>query len=288
MTHTLRLAEHYGIVPDMGNKAEQLSDHGFAANADARELVEAVTIRCVEDIHDAALALQDYTTGVGLRAALCDDVASKEPLIDADGAVLAADMFGWLADGERWWEDHRLALHSPLPRACRYESEPFWCNGTGFRTAHPNPYLDDIDLSRYFAAQKRYRAAIVVPVHLPFAQISANSFHPMDSGVEDMSEIFAEIGHVLGFATRRFIAGYASAMRTKRRIPSDCELSKREVECLRWAAIGKTDREIGMIISLSHATVRYHVHRAGEKLNSVNRAQTIFKAGQLGYLGASS
>ena len=42
-----------------------------------------------------------------------------------------------------------------------------------------------------------------------------------------------------------------------------------------------------MIIGLSHATVRYHIHRAGEKLNSVNRAQTIVKAGQLGYLGAS-
>jgi DNA-binding CsgD family transcriptional regulator len=106
--------------------------------------------------------------------------------------------------------------------------------------------------------------------------------------IDDLTDLFAEIGDTLALATRRFIAGYASAMRTKRRIPSDCELSKREVECLRWAAIGKTDREIGMIISLSHATVRYHVHRAGEKLNSVNRAQTIFKAGQLGYLGANS
>ena len=42
-----------------------------------------------------------------------------------------------------------------------------------------------------------------------------------------------------------------------------------------------------MILSRSHATVRYHIHRASEKLNSVNRAQTIFKAGQLGYIGAS-
>ena len=43
-----------------------------------------------------------------------------------------------------------------------------------------------------------------------------------------------------------------------------------------------------MIVGRSHATIRYHVHRAGEKLNSVNRAQTIFKAGQLGYLGSSA
>ena len=71
-------------------------------------------------------------------------------------------------------------------------------------------------------------------------------------------------------------------------VPADRGLSTREIECLRWAAIGKTDREIGMIIGLSHATVRYHIQRAGEKLNAVNRSQAVFKAGQLGYLGAAA
>ena len=288
MTHALRHADQCEIVPIMGQQAGKPPIDRRAGAMDARTLVDAVTIRCVEDIHAAAVALRDFAASHGLRAAMCDDIASVETMVDADGAVLAADLFGWLDDGERWWEDHRLALHSPLPRSCRYEGEPFWCNGEGFRTAQPNPYLNDIDLARYFAANGRYKAAIVIPVHLPFGQISANSFHSMDHSVTDLGALFDEIGHMLGLATRRFIAGYASAMRTKRRIPSDCELSKREVECLRWAAIGKTDREIGMIISLSHATVRYHVHRAGEKLNSVNRAQTIFKAGQLGYLGANS
>ena len=288
MNHPLRLAGHPEILPPMGSQTVPLPNDAPVPPVRVRTLVEAVTIRCVEDIHGAAVVLRNFAASHGLRAALCDDIASKETMVDADGTVLAADLFGWLGDGERWWEDHRLALHSPLPRSCRYESEPFWCNGEGFRTANPNPYLDDIDLSRYFAANPRYKAAIVVPVHLPFGQISANSYHPISPDIVDLADMFAEIGHILGAATRRFISGYASAMRTKRRIPSDCELSKREVECLRWAAIGKTDREIGMIISLSHATVRYHVHRAGEKLNSVNRAQTIFKAGQLGYLGANS
>jgi DNA-binding CsgD family transcriptional regulator len=254
---------------------------------DLDALIERVSVRSIDDIHDAAVGLRDFAADYGLRAAICDDIASKEPMIDADGNILAADVFGWLADGERWWEDHRLALHSPLPRACRYESEPFWCNARGFTTVAPNPYPDEISLSRFFGANFHYSAAIVVPVHLPFARVAANSFNLDDPAISDLSDVFAEIGNALGLATRRFITGYASVMRSKRRIPSDCELSKREVECLRWAAIGKTDREIGMIIGLSHATVRYHIHRAGEKLNSVNRAQTIFKAGQLGYLGAS-
>jgi DNA-binding CsgD family transcriptional regulator len=252
-----------------------------------QELLASVTIRSLDDVRAAAESIHQFASSYGLRAALCDDISSNEPMVDADGTILAGDVFRWLDDGERWWEDHRLALHSPLPRSCRYESEPFWCNASGFFTEIPNHYLDEINLAPFFSTNFNYASAIVVPMHLPFAQISSNCFVPYDRHITDLSAEFASIGETLGLITRRFIAGYVGAMRTKRRIPSDCELSKREVECLRWAAIGKTDREIGMIIGLSHATVRYHIHRAGEKLNSVNRAQTIFKAGQLGYLGAS-
>ncbi len=249
--------------------------------------LEEVTIRGVGDIHTAAEALAALAAKHGFRVALCDDISTKEPMVDAEGTVLNADIFGWLADGERWWEDTRLALSSPIPRACRYESEPFWINAEGIHGRWRNEYLDEIDLSD-FRRRALVNAAIVVPVHLPFAQISANSFTPLDREQTDLNAEFAHLGDWLAQVTRRFIAGYVAAMRPQRRIPSDCVLSKREVECLHWAAIGKTDREIAMILSRSHATIRYHVHRAGEKLNSVNRAQTIFKAGQLGYLGANA
>ena len=251
------------------------------------ELLRRVTIRTVADIRFAAETIKDFSCANGLRAALTADISAIEPMVDAEGTILAGDVFGWLEDGERWWEDHRLALHSPLPRSCRYESEPFWCNADGFHTAIANHYLDEIDLKPYFDSNSKYAAAIVVPVHLPFAQISSSCFVPFTRATEDMSALYAKLGETLGLVTRRFITGYVGAMRTNHCIPKDFELSKREVECLRWAAIGKTDLEVGMIIGLSHATVRYHVHRAAEKLNSVNRTQTIFKAGQLGYLGAS-
>ena len=253
---------------------------------DARDLAQRVTVRAIDDIHNAAMALAEAAAARGLRVAACSDIASKEPMVDGDGGIINGEIFGWMTDGERWWEDTRLALSSPLPRACRYESEVFWCDADGFRTLARNKYLDEMSLAE-FEKRALCKAAIVVPVHLPFGQIGAVSFPPVDRIKTDLSTEFAEYGDLLSTISRRFISGYVSAMRTHQWMPSDCKLSKREVECLRWAAIGKTDREIGMIIGLSHATVRYHVHRAGEKLNSVNRAQTIFKAGQLGYLGAS-
>ncbi len=227
-------------------------------------LLEQVTITCPEDIHDAAVNLARIAQERGMQIAVCDDISSKEPMVDADGTILNADIFRWLDDGARWWED----------------------NSHGFNTRWRNCYLDEIDLAD-FEKRALCKAAIVIPVHLPFGQISASSFISMDRDKEDLSAEFAEYGALFAMVTRCFVAGYVQAHRTKRRIPSDCVLSKREVECLRWAAIGKTDKEISMILDRSHATIRYHIHRAGEKLDSVNRAQTIFKAGQLGYLGAS-
>ena len=250
-------------------------------------LIENVTVRDVADIRPAAMALHEAAHARGFKAAISADIASKDQLTDDKGAILNADVFGWVADGERWWEDTRLALKSFLPKACRYESEPFWCNAERFHTIWRNKYLEGIafkDFDHFVLG----RAAIVVPIHLSFGQIGAASFMPLDLACDDLTEPFAKHADALGLLARRFVAGYVAAMRTQQWIPSNCSLSKREVECLHWAAIGKTDNEISLILSLSHATVRYHVQRAGEKLNAVNRSQAVFKAGQLGFLGAAA
>jgi DNA-binding CsgD family transcriptional regulator len=248
----------------------------------------AVSIRSVDDVRRAAEALRDIALRRGgMRVAVCDNIASKATMLDADGNVLAADVFGWTGDDERWWADTRLALSSPIPRACRYESEPFWVNAQGFHTRQANRYLDQINLD-HFEKRALTKAAIVVPIHLPFGQIGAVTFNCKDKRREELSAEYAAHGDVFGILAFRFVAGFAKAHRTRHWLPGDCQLTKREVECLRWASIGKTDKEISLILARSHATVRFHIQNAGEKLDAVNRSQTIFKAAQLGYLGAAA
>lgn len=252
-----------------------------------RETLEKVTVNCMEDVHDAALMIKQLGDECGFKIGLCDDVASREPLIDAEGNVLSEVIFGWTAEGERWWQQRNIALECPLVQACRYESEPIWCNKYGFYGNSVNPYIEEIKLDNFFAERAGSKAIIVIPIHLPFAQVSVNSLQPFDQQKENISEEYQFYADFFALLFRRFITGYIATTRKVRRIPSNLLLLKREVECLKWAAIGKTDKEIADIINLSHATVRYHLHRAGDKLYSVNRAQTIFKAGQLGFLGAS-
>ncbi len=248
------------------------------------ENVREVRIAGPEDVRRAAEALHRIAIdGAAMRVAPTHNIADKTTPVDSSGAILASEVFGWAETGQVWWKNTRIALDSPLTSACRYESEPFWVNADGFRTWQPNHYLANIDMTN-FAQRAMTRAAIVVPVHLPFGQIGAVSFNPLDADRTDLADDFVRFGDAFGVLARTFIGSYVHAMGHAQRLPSGSRLSKREVECLRWAAIGKTDLEISMIMSRSRATVRFHIHNASTKLDAVNRSQTVFKAAQLGYI----
>ncbi|MGO9364867.1 MAG: helix-turn-helix transcriptional regulator [Rhodomicrobium sp.] len=55
-------------------------------------------------------------------------------------------------------------------------------------------------------------------------------------------------------------------------------LTGREVECLKWAAEGKSDWEIGVILSISEHTVERHMANARTKLGVRTRGQAIATA----------
>jgi general secretion pathway protein G len=67
----------------------------------------------------------------------------------------------------------------------------------------------------------------------------------------------------------------------------DTSITEREVEILRWVRDGKSNLEIGMILSISPLTVKNHVQKILRKLNASNRAQAVSKAISLKLLTAS-
>jgi LuxR family quorum-sensing system transcriptional regulator CciR len=253
----------------------------------SQDRIDSVRITSPSDVRRAAEAFHVISMECGMRAAPAQDIADKRTPVDGEGNLLAREVFGWSDDDRVWWRNSRIALDSPLTSACRFESEPFWANAGGFNTRQPNPYLQSIDLTN-FESRAMTRAAIAVPVHLPFGQIGAVSFNPLDREKTDLSEDFLKYSDAFAVYSRVFIATYVKAMGSAQALPPESRLSKREVECLRWAAIGKTDLEISMIMSRSRATVRFHIHNAATKLNAVNRSQTVFKASQLGYISLNN
>jgi transcriptional regulator EpsA len=59
---------------------------------------------------------------------------------------------------------------------------------------------------------------------------------------------------------------------------AEAALTPREQEVLRWIAIGKSNFEVGAILSISPLTVKNHVQKILRKLNVVNRTQAVGKA----------
>lgn len=55
-------------------------------------------------------------------------------------------------------------------------------------------------------------------------------------------------------------------------------VSARELDCLRWAAAGKSAWEASIILGISQRTVRFHLNSAREKLNCANTTQAVAKA----------
>ncbi|WP_248309373.1 helix-turn-helix domain-containing protein [Bosea sp. Tri-44] len=87
----------------------------------------------------------------------------------------------------------------------------------------------------------------------------------LDPSPDDQSLLGFALSYALGtLLQRRFNVG-----RARRRI------SASEYDCLLWAAGGKTDWEISIILGISKPTVTKHILSAREKLGAVTKAHAI-------------
>jgi DNA-binding CsgD family transcriptional regulator len=61
-------------------------------------------------------------------------------------------------------------------------------------------------------------------------------------------------------------------------------LTPREVDCMRWVFEGKSDRDLGEILEISHTTVKFHIEQVKKKLDVKTRTQAAATLVSLGYL----
>jgi DNA-binding CsgD family transcriptional regulator len=225
--------------------------------------------------------IRDLGAEIGLPyIAATADISSPEPLLNAEGRPFAETLFRWLDPKLQYWKDRSFALRAPFITAVRYTCEPFFYHDGRFASWRLTPKLDVIAVQ---AAADNFgiASAIIAPVYLPEGVIGAVVW-ASDAGIET-PKVFAERGAELHSAAIRFIAAYhdcAAAAATPAR------LTRREVQCLKWAAAGKTDHEVAQIIHIAMPTVRFHIRNAAEKMKVVGRSQAIHRAATLGYIGA--
>lgn len=95
--------------------------------------------------------------------------------------------------------------------------------------------------------------------------------HALEMKKQMMDFIMPHIDHVL----RKIKPLQSDVIDTVDSALSLSVLSEREIEVISWIKAGKTNQEIGMILSISQNTVKSHLKRIFQKLNIGRRAQAV-------------
>ena len=238
------------------------------------------------DVMAAARILRQIGEAIGLRLASCVDDYSNAmiPLIP-DGRVLA-EVFGWDQSFIDDWEGNNLNLVSPLGVACRITTKPFtWLAEDIERQARET---GDQRTKRWHLTMSRgIYGGLIVPVHMPLGRLGSIGWvGRLEDTPIDLDGILEQHGHDLRTASLLFMDILYESRPDNTGEGTTANLTEREVECLSWIALGKTDAEIAIIIDRSVPTVRFHLDNAMKKLNASNRTQAAALASQLGILGS--
>jgi DNA-binding CsgD family transcriptional regulator len=112
----------------------------------------------------------------------------------------------------------------------------------------------------------KHKEGLVVPVH---ADGQAHWYVAFAGISPDLS---ARAQSVVGAAVQ---AAFGRIRELSER--SQPDLTRRETQCLRWVADGKTDRQVAVILEISPRTVRFHIDNAKVKLGVATRIQAVAK-----------
>jgi LuxR family transcriptional regulator, quorum-sensing system regulator BjaR1 len=115
-----------------------------------------------------------------------------------------------------------------------------------------------------------WRNGVLTPIHGPGGYLAITALASMERDL-DLGPARRLQLQMLGILAHERACALTHAASAERSV----DLSARELECLRWVAAGKTDWEISVILSISAATVRFHLDRARAKLGARTRAQAV-------------
>lgn len=235
-----------------------------------------------QNLLDLADAVAEAGKGIGLPyTAVSADISSPQPMCDAEGRPFAETIFRWIDPDLEYWKDRKFALGSSLVHATRTCAEPFYFSNGQVASWRCNDALVAATDQRQYE-QASIRAAIISPVHMPGGVIGAVVW-ASDKAI-DLTDAFAAKAEHLHALALKFVATYQDARALGPQGPA-VYLTRREIQCLKWASAGKTDAEIATIMDISVPTVRFHITNSATKLGVAGKARAIQRASTLGYIG---
>jgi DNA-binding CsgD family transcriptional regulator len=180
---------------------------------------------------------------------------------------------------ERYLECEYLKI-DPVVAHCHDHGTPFlWSEAQLRARCAVDPHHSMVRRMFDEAADFGLGSGISVPLHGPGACWGLMSFAADRQRSSDLERRLPELHMVAHFAheaARPFARSKASG--------PPPELTRRERECLHWAAEGKTSWEVGRLLGVSERTAIFHLQNAAKKLEVSGRQAAIARAISLGLI----
>ena len=216
-------------------------------------------------------ALTSFTGRYGLTCMIAGVLPSLKERTQEQHLLVSAYPAGWM---DRYLDQDYARIDPIISRIMRDPS--------------PFPWSEDVTIaeSKHCALAKRMfdeaaefdlKVGFVVPLITLDGAVAAVS---LGGGAVDMPPAArGMIGMISAFAI-----GRAIDLRNGGKEHRRPNLTPREIECLRWAADGKSEWEISAILHVSEHTADKHLANAHRKLGAANRAHAVALAIRWGFI----
>lgn len=173
----------------------------------------------------------------------------------------------WPTDLVRGYDDLDIYHESRLATEVAQTKRPFLGDGSLLAPKDPGPAAD---AAAALAERHELAVSLAFLLHTtagePFAMVFSGS-EPPRAG-DELAQLYFAAVQLFACLEQTFV---------RHPVVKD-KLSGREIECLRWAAAGKSSDEIAIILGISAYTVSSYFKSAAKKLGAVNRMQAIASA----------
>ncbi len=177
----------------------------------------------------------------------------------ASRTLLQRMPIGW----SKRYNQRGYLFRDPIVERLLIDRRPFFWKDAYASSA----FESNVDLIRGESSEFGLRGGFVVPISLLDCNTATVSFGGAETDLSPETQCL--LGFVASCAIGQLLKRRCSAHRARGRI------SAREYDCLLWAAEGKTDWEIAVILGISRPTVTKHILSAREKLGAVTKAHAI-------------
>lgn len=223
----------------------------------------------------AALLLAESASALGWDlAAFHFDIEQLIPP-RGNGEFIGVTM-GWPAECINGWVNLGMGRYCPVSQQCGRASDSFvWgCDPASAEWGGHNLLPEQRRVLDHYG--KYFAGGVTVPVHRPGGKTGFVSWCMRDR--DAIQRTYSETYSATYLISLAFIlhADFLAISRKSAITGMNVNaLSPREIECLSWAARGKTEEEVGTIIRRSHETARFHLRNAALKLNASNRTHAV-------------